>query len=106
MQAADCLLLTSHNEGLPNVILEAISCGLPVVATNVGGIAEGLSQSDRGRLVDTRDPGAIAAAMEAMTASSRSDAALPEIPPFQWPEAAEKYLELIRCAVRPTTPSR
>ncbi len=40
MNAASVLCLASYNEGVPNVILEALSCGTKVVATNVGGIPE------------------------------------------------------------------
>lgn len=38
--AADVMVLTSHSEGIPNVLLESIACGVPFVATEVGGISE------------------------------------------------------------------
>ena len=43
INSSDILALPSMNEGVPNVILEAQSCGTPVVATNVGGIPEVVS---------------------------------------------------------------
>jgi glycosyltransferase involved in cell wall biosynthesis len=46
MAGADCLLLTSAIEGSPNVVKEAVSCGLPVVSTDVGDVAETLSEVD------------------------------------------------------------
>ncbi|MDV6029924.1 MAG: glycosyltransferase family 4 protein [Phycisphaera sp. RhM] len=39
-QAADAMVLTSHSEGIPNVLLESIACGVPFVATDVGGVSE------------------------------------------------------------------
>ena len=49
---ADILVMTSEYEGTPNVLLEAMASGLPVVATNVGGLSEIVSDNKTGFLVD------------------------------------------------------
>lgn len=61
---ASVLCLPSYNEGVPNVVLEAISCGLPVVATDVGGIPEILPKKC-GRLVPPRDVAHLTLALQA-----------------------------------------
>ena len=59
MNAADCLCLPSHHEGVPNVILEALSCGVPVLATSVGGIPE-VVKEDNGILAQPQRPDELA----------------------------------------------
>jgi L-malate glycosyltransferase len=62
-QAADCFVLSSRSEGLPNAVLEAMATGLPVVATAVGGVPDVLHHGKEGLLVEPCDPTALAAAL-------------------------------------------
>jgi glycosyltransferase involved in cell wall biosynthesis len=62
MAASDLVTLPSYMEGCPNVVLEALACGRPVVATKVGGIPEILS-SACGELVPPQDSAALAQAL-------------------------------------------
>jgi glycosyltransferase involved in cell wall biosynthesis len=59
MAAADLVTLPSYSEGHPNVLVEALACGRPVLATPVGGIPEVVDE-DCGLLVPARDPAALA----------------------------------------------
>lgn len=79
--AADILVLASSREGWPNVLLEAMACGTPCIATDVGGSREVIREPAAGRLVESRTPDAIAAAVKATLAS----------PPDR--DAARRYAE-------------
>lgn len=63
MAACDVLVLPSHNEGTPNVVLEALACGRRVVATAVGGVPDLLTGPELGVLVPPREPEALGVAI-------------------------------------------
>ena len=62
LNAADCLLVTSDQEGSPNIVKEALACDLPVVSVDVGDVADRLRGVTPSRVVN-RDPAAIAKAL-------------------------------------------
>ncbi|RMG22269.1 MAG: glycosyltransferase [Armatimonadetes bacterium] len=54
----------ASNEGLPRTILEAMACGVPVVATDIAGVREQVEDGVTGHIVPQADPAAFAAALE------------------------------------------
>ena len=64
MQEASLLLMPSLEEGIPNVVVEAMAIGLPVISTDCGGVVELISTEKEGWIVPTREPQAIAEAIE------------------------------------------
>jgi len=64
LSAADIFVLPSYNEGLPNVVLEAMACGLPVVATTAGGIPEAIEDGESGILINKKDTESLKKAIE------------------------------------------
>jgi glycosyltransferase involved in cell wall biosynthesis len=62
-RAADLVVLSSHSEGVPNVLVEAAACGTPFVSTAVGGIGE-IAHLSPGELVVPGDSAALARAIE------------------------------------------
>jgi glycosyltransferase involved in cell wall biosynthesis len=66
MHAMDVFVLASLNEGMGRVLLEAMACGQPVIATAVGGVPEIVDHGTTGWLVEPRNPRALAEAMMAL----------------------------------------
>lgn len=71
LRAMDIFVLPSFSEGLPMVILEAMAAGVPVVATNVGGISEAIRPGVDGLLVPARDHDALAKAIQTIANDAR-----------------------------------
>jgi glycosyltransferase involved in cell wall biosynthesis len=67
LHLADIGVLASHEEGFSNSILEYMAAELPVVVTSVGGASEAVEDGMTGWLVPSRDPGAMAAAIQRLT---------------------------------------
>ena len=63
-RAADVFALSSEFDNSPNVVLEAMASGLPVVSTDVGGVREFVDAPEGGAIVPPGDAGAFAAALE------------------------------------------
>ncbi len=76
MREAVCLAHSARQEAFGLVIIEAGACGLPVVATAVGGIPEILATPDYGRLAPPDDPAALAAALESLLAAPEQAAVM------------------------------
>ncbi len=92
--AANVLLLPSYAEGCPNVIIEALSAGRPVVATNVGGIPE-LVDDRCGILVPPRDPDALATALEDALVRTWDERAIARHFHRGWDDVAADLYEII-----------
>ena len=73
--AADVLMLASSREGMPNVVLESMACGTPVLATPVGGVPELITAPEAGELMRERSPAALVLAWNSLQARKPDRAA-------------------------------
>lgn len=96
-RAADLTVLSSLSEGIPNVLLESISCGTPFVATNVGGVSE-IADASLHRLVPAGSYADLALAIHDSFKSSNAkkrDGHAPAFQPLSWNESANQLAAVI-----------
>jgi glycosyltransferase involved in cell wall biosynthesis len=99
LAAANVLVLPSYAEGCPNVVIEALSCGRPVIATNVGGIPE-LVNEKSAILVAPRDSRTLADAIDTAMERNWDERSISEQFHRGWDEAAVELLSICELAVQ------
>jgi glycosyltransferase involved in cell wall biosynthesis len=103
--AADALVLASSREGWPNVLLEAMACGTPVIATDVGGVPEIVTSMDAGIVVKERSAPALAGAVRALLTQPRERAATRRFAErFGWGATTNGQLRLFRQVLAANAP--
>lgn len=100
-RAADIFVLASSREGWANVLLEAMACGTPVVATNVNGTPEVLRDPSLGLLVEERSASALADAISRLRVLAPDRQAVRVYAEqFSWEETARANKALFLAAAR------
>ncbi len=93
--AADILVLPSCREGWPNVLLESMACGTPVIATDVGGVAEIVTTKSVGRLLPTLSSVALLAAVNDLWNSYPQRAAVrAHVESYSWQSTTDAQIGL------------
>lgn len=95
MAASDLITLPSYREGCPNVVIEALASGRPVVASNVGGIPELMDDED-GRLVPARDAAALERALDEVLSQVWDAGAISRHHSRGWAEVSNDVEQLLR----------
>jgi glycosyltransferase involved in cell wall biosynthesis len=104
-QNASIFILPSYYEGMPNSILEAMACGLPIIATNVGGIPDVVVHGKNGLLIPPGDSNAIAAAIIRLKTDSQLRERMGTLNRkcvekfYSWDRISEKFIELYQQVV-------
>ncbi|MGE0823684.1 MAG: glycosyltransferase family 4 protein [Candidatus Binatia bacterium] len=102
--AADVFCLASAHEGCPNVVLESLACGTPVVATAVGGIPEILRSSDIGILTERKERALAASLAEALQTIWQKEVIIRYARQQTWAQVAKEVFHVFNKAIDCRTP--
>lgn len=94
--AADALVLASEREGIANVMMEALACGTPVVATAVWGAPEVITSDVAGVLIDERSAEGVADGVKRLFANRPDRGATRKfVEPYTWEATTKAHLEVL-----------
>lgn len=110
-QEADVFVLTSESEGMPAATLEAMSCGLPVVTTNVPGNQEIVRDGENGFLINVGDTEALATSLARLLEGRELRQRMGErsrqlMQPYEWREIMRQYVGIMEEIVHPSSSAR
>jgi glycosyltransferase involved in cell wall biosynthesis len=100
-QAANIFVFPSRHEGMPNVVLEAMACGLPVVATSIAGNEELVAHSETGLLIPQEDPASLRKVLSELMANPELCQQMGGagrkrvVEHFAWSSVAKQYIGLL-----------
>lgn len=93
---ATALCLPSYNEGVPNVVLESMAAGTPVLATSVGGIPEVVDENICGKLISPKDANAVAKGLNALLSCQWSREKIQQhASQFTWQKNKTQLIEML-----------
>ncbi|TET11793.1 glycosyltransferase, partial [Candidatus Aerophobetes bacterium] len=105
LEQAKILILPSLYEGLPNVIVEAMSVGVPVIATRVGGVPDVIKDGETGLLVEPGRVEELAISIKKLIEDDNlrrkmSKNCLEEAKKYSWDHVVERFEDLIERIVK------
>lgn len=102
--AADVSCLPSRKEGWPNVVLESLACGTPVVGTAIGAVPELLGDPELGIVVQPHPESICDGLLRALERSWDRDSIVEHARSYSWEDVADRVEDLLRRSIRQELP--